>query len=290
MHSWDDFRYFFAVANCGSFSMAAKELGVNHSTVSRRIQVLEQRHGVRLFERSQNGYSMTEAGTSIYEIIEQVNESSLKVSRLLLGQDARLEGKVKLTMPHDLFECCLVEPLHQFCRQNPAIEMCLQVSHGLRNLANRESDIAVRITPNPPDYLIGKRICRLQHGIYMRHDLKWSADAPIVVWGGDKAIPNWATDQFDQARVALRVDDLASMHSAVKAGFGIARMPCFYPDAIKDSQVKRLPINLARSDWGVWLLSHADLRNTARFNHCKAFLTEALTDLTPLFEGARSNQ
>lgn len=290
MHNWDDFRYFFTVANCGSFSVAAKELGVNHSTVSRRIQILEERHGVRLLERTRNGYSMTEAGASIYEVIEQVNENSLKASRVLMGQDTRLEGKIKLTMPHDVFECCMVKPVHRFCQQNPAIEMSLFLAHGLRNLANREVDIAVRLTSEPPDYLVGKRISRLQHGLYKRKDLTWQDETPIVVWGGDIIMPSWAEEHFEHPKIALRVDDLASMHSAVKAGFGIARMPCFFPDAMQDPEIERMKIAFPLSDWGVWSLSHVDLRNTARINHCKTFLNEALTELIPLFEGKRSLQ
>ncbi len=288
MHNWDDFRYFFAVANHGSFSVAARELGVNHSTVSRRIQLLEQRHGVRLFERTRTGYVMTEAGASIFEIIEQINDSSLKASRVLLGQDARLEGKIKLTMPHDLLESCMIQPLKTFCEQNPAIELSLSVTPGLRDLANREADIAVRFTPKPPDYLVGKKITAIQHGLYVRDDFDWPAETPIIIWGGDKAMPSWALEHFEKPHIALQVDDLVSMFAAIKSGFGVARVPCFFPDAMDDQRVVRLPIDLPRSDWGAWLLSHVDLRNTARINHCKSFLNQALTELVPLFTGQSS--
>lgn len=285
MHNWDDFRYFLAVANHGSFSLAARKLGVNHSTVSRRIQVLEERHGVRLFERTRNGYELTEAGVSIVEIAEQVNEQIMGASRVLLGQDARLEGKIKLTMPHDLFESCMAPHLQRFCMQNPSIKLNLSVTPGLRDLANREADIAVRLTPKPPDYLVGKCITRLQHGLYVRTDIDLSQKTPIILWGGNVEMPEWAEEHLINPYFSLRVDDLASMYAAVNAGFGVARMPCFFPDVINNQDVIRLPIPQARSDWGVWLLSHIDLRNTARINHCKAFLMEVLTDLVPLFAG-----
>lgn len=288
MHSWDDFRYFYAVASHGSFSVAARQLGVNHSTVARRIQVLEERHGVRLFERTRSGYALTEAGASIYDIIEDVHNNTLRASRVMLGQDARLEGSIKLTMPHDLFEACMVEPLKTFCDAYPAIELKLSVTAGLRDLANREADIAVRLTPKPPDYLVGKCITQIQHGLYMRHDLNLDGETPIVIWGGDTHMPSWATETFQQARIALQVDDLASMHAAVRAGYGVARMPCFFADSLQDPQVVRLRVDQPLSDWGVWVLSHVDLRNTARINHCKAFLSEALTELIPLFRGELS--
>lgn len=290
MHSWDDFRYFHAVATHGSFSVAARKLGVNHSTVSRRIQALEQQHGVRLFDRTRSGYAMTEAGAAVFEIIEQAQESIQKASRVMLGQDSRLEGKIKLTTPHDFFEACLVEPLKTYCTDNPAIELNLAVTAGLRDLANREADIAVRMTPKPPDYLVGKRITHMQHGIYVRKDLDWQAmeRTPIVVWFGDTDIPGWARDNFPNPRIALRVDDLTSMHHAVSAGYGIARMPCFFPDAFQHDDVVRLPIFQPKSDWGVWLLSHVDLRKTARINHCKNFLTDTLIERIPLITGELS--
>ncbi len=290
MHNWDDFRFFFAVARHGSYSVAAKELGVNHSTVSRRIQILEERHGVRLFERTRTGYTLTEAGSSIFEVIEQVNDSTLKASRVLLGQDSRLEGRIKLTMPHDLFECCMAEPLKKFCDQYPEISLELSVTHGLRDLANREADIAVRFTPNPPEYAVGTRITRIQHGIYGHKTIKFEKQTPIVIWGGDKALPKWASENFYNPYIALQVDDLASVHAAVVAGFGYARMPCFYPDSVNHDLVQRLPISQPLSSWGAWLLSHVDLRNTARINACKAYLKEALIESIPLFTGQLSSQ
>ncbi len=288
MHNWDDFRYFYVVATEGSFSAAAQALGVNHSTVSRRIQVLEEKHGVRLFERTSSGYNMTEAGAGIFDIIEEVNERSHKASRVLLGQDARLAGRLNLTMPHDLFECCMAGPVKAFCEKNPEIELRLLVRHGLRNLADREADLAVRLTPNPPEYLIGKCISQLQHGIYRSPSVDISETTPIICWGSEETIPAWAQKNFRNPRVALRVDDLVSMYAAVKAGIGLARMPCFFPDGVQVSCVERLPIELPLSDWGVWVLSHVDLRRTARVNHCKAFLSEELTKLIPLFEGKLS--
>ncbi len=293
MHNWDDFRYFRAVADKGSYSLAAKELGVNHSTVSRRIQVLEQRHGVRLFERSHNGYDMTEAGASIYDIVEQIHEQGLKASRVLLGRDARLEGKITITMPHDIFDFILAPAIKEFCEQYPAIDLNLLVSKGLRNLAQSEADIAVRLSPSPPDYLVGKQITHLQHGIYanptvvqaLTEDNVAPGSIPLIVWSQEAEPPSWARRYFPNSRIALRVDDLFSMHQAVKAGIGIARMPCFMPSSVQAPEVKRLDITLPPSDWGVWLLSHVDLRNTARINQCRAFLEQKLTDMTALFTG-----
>lgn len=285
MHNWDDFRYFHAVAQQGSLSAAAHVLGVNHSTVARRIQALEEKHGVRLFERIASGYEMTEAGIAVLEVVEEMYAKSQKASRVLQGKDSRLEGRLNLTMPHDLYECCMAAPLKTFHDQNPDIDIYLSVRHGLRNLANREADIAIRLTPNPPEYLVGKCFTQLQHGIYQSTALAFSDSTPIICWASDHSSLDWANEHFSQPKIVLRVDDLASMYSAVKAGMGIARMPCFYPDALQDSTVQRLRIDLPQSSWGVWLLSHIDLRDTARVAYCKQFLSSEINNLIPLFKG-----
>ncbi|MGJ8693044.1 MAG: LysR family transcriptional regulator [Thalassotalea sp.] len=289
MHSWDDFRYFLAVANCGSFSEAAKQLKVNHSTVSRRIQALESKHGVRLFDRTLNGYKMTDAGAAIYEIAEQLQESTLKASRILQGQDARLEGDINLTMPHEIFDYILSKPLNDFYQLHPNIYFNLMVSKGLRNMANMEADLAVRITGSPPDYLIGTRVTKMQHGLYQARSLVVKDYTPIVVWAVEQEVPRWAFEYFDNPKVVLHVDDLHSMYRAVKAGFGIARMPCFMPDRVAEQDVVRLPIDLPMSDWGIWLLNHVDLRNTARINAARAFIKTELEKQLPLFQGKLSN-
>jgi DNA-binding transcriptional LysR family regulator len=105
------------------------------------------------------------------------------------------------------------------------------------------------------------------------------------VWNGEDTMPKWAEEHFPQSKIVMQVDDLYSMYCAVKAGIGIARMPCYLPDAIANSNIKRFNINLPRSTWGVWVLSHIDLRHTARVRCCREYLSEKLKQQKPLFEG-----
>jgi len=291
MHSWDDFRFFLAVADAGSFSQAAKRLKVNHSTVSRRIQVLEEKHHVRLFDRTLKGYELTSAGASIYDIADEMRSAQQKASRILMGQDSRLAGRIGLTMPHDIFHFFLAKPLRVYSEQNPAITIDLEVSKGLRDLANREADMAIRISPSPPDYLIGKCVAHLQHGIYARSSAHNAhTQTNLIVWSHEKEIPQWAIQHCINPKIVLRVDDLLSMYRAVQEGFGCARMPCFLPDKIADTNVYRRPIDLPRSDWGIWLLLHPDLRNTTRIQHCKNFLMQHLERMKPFIQGDYSKE
>jgi len=288
MTNWDDIRYFLAVARCGNLSTAAKELGVNHSTVSRRIQSLEERYGVRLFERLPSGYEMNVAASSIYELALDLEAKNQQVYRHLFGQDSRLQGEINLTMPHDIFDYILSHDLAKFKQRQPDILLNLFVAKGMKNLAAREADVAIRLTAEPPEYLIGKKVANLQHGIYARADRDLNAKISIITWSGESDFPAWAKEHYPDARVAMRVDDLYSMYAAVKSGVGIARMPCYLPDVIDDPCVERLPIKIPLSQWGVWVLSHVDLRNTAKVRCCREFLTEGLLQRKSLFEGGES--
>ncbi len=287
MSNWDDIRFFLAVARAGSLSGAAKVLGVNHSTVSRRIAALEKNHGVRLFNRVRDGYEMSDAAYSIYEQALAVEAQNQQISRALFAQDSRLSGPINLTMPHDIFEHCLAPNLAQFAQQHPDIKLNLLVTKQVRNLASLEADLAIRLTPAPPEYLVGKKVAQLQHGIYGARDLPVQDNVGLVVWQGETQLPNWAQQHFPKAHIALQVDDLTAMYAAVKAGFGIARMPCYLPDSLGDDNVTPLAIDLPQSNWGVWVLNHVDLRKTARVQNLREFLIAALQQKQNLFEGVR---
>jgi DNA-binding transcriptional LysR family regulator len=289
MNNWDDIRFFLAVTREGSVSGAAKFLDVNHSTVTRRIQSIEKKNGVRLFTRQQDGYAMTEAAYMIVEQASAMENNSKQISRSLLGLDSRAEGPVNLTMPHDLFEFCLAEELADFQKNNPGIQLNLQVSQGLRDLAKLEADLAVRLTPNPPEYLIGRQISKLQHALYTKSSVNLDGAVGIITWSGATKVPAWASENFPEAYIALQVDDLSSMYAAVKAGFGVARMPCYMPDSHPENSILKLPISLPISDWGVWVLNHVDLSKTLRIKYCSDFLYKVLYDKRNLFEGRQWN-
>lgn len=288
MNNWDDIRYFLAVTRSGSVSGAARVLGVNHSTVTRRIQSFEAKHGVELFIRQRDGYEMTEAAYTILEQAQQMEEQSQQLSRTLFGRDSRLEGPISLTMTHDVFEYCLADDLAQFQLQHPAMDLNLIVNPGLRNLNNREADLAIRLTQSPPDYLVGHEVAGLRHGIYASRKLSLDEPVGVVLWRDQEDRPAWVEEHFPGARIALRVDTLTSMYAAVRAGFGVARMHCYLPDSLEHDDVMKLPVHLPLSDWSVWVLSHTDLRKTRRVQRCREFLLERLEKKRGLFEGERS--
>lgn len=291
MNDWNDLKYFLALARSGTLTGAARDLAVQHSTVSRRITAFEERYNVRLFDRGLNGYTLTQAGTLIFEQAVEIELKHLAVDRLMFGHDSRLSGSLCLTMPHDLANFCVLPYLHEFSRDYPDVDLTLSFGSSLKNLNAREADIAVRLTAHPPEHLIGYKAAELRHGIYQSTAYKSNTSDVdrLVLWKHEHELPTWAKTHFPNSKIALKVDDLSSMYAAIKAGIGIARMPCYFPDAQREADVKRLNLPLVNSDWGVWLLTHADLKTTARVTVCKHFLKRILVAQKALFEGNLSN-
>ena len=285
MNDWDDLRYFLAVARSGTVSGAAVELGVNHSTVSRRINAYEKKHDVRLFERLAQGYEMTQAAENIYRYALEIEERTHIVERELFGRDTRLQGRLCITAYHSTVNDLVLPALSNFSERYPEIDLELSVTADVRDLSAREADIAIRGTPQPPDHLVGKKVADAESAIYTSelYQQRQLRRPEVILWRDEVALPEWVLEHFPDARVVLRVDDVTAMRAAVKAGLGIARLPYWLADVWPG--LFRLKLNLAPRGWGLWVLIHADLRSTARVRVCRDFLIETLENKRDLLEG-----
>ncbi len=287
MTPWDDVRYFLAVARTGSLSGAARELGVNHSTVLRRINAYEDEQGVRLFERLPTGYALTQAAENIYADALEIEARVRAIDRRLFGGDARLQGRLRLTLYHGVAPL-LMPGLGEFRDRYPGIDLELQVTTEVRDLSAREADIAVRGTDAPPEQLIGRKVADLQHGLYTSP--AYQARAPsipeVILWRDERTVPSWVEQHCPGARVALRVDDVETMAAAVTAGLGRARLPCWVAD--RRAELRRLPVELPAGGYGFWILVHADLRTSARVRAGRDFLIQVFAAHRDLITGKRS--
>jgi len=287
--NWDDLRFFLALARERSVSGAGRALGVKHTTVARRIRALEERIGTRLFDHLPNGYAMTQAAENMFEHALEMEALAQAVDREVFGQDAELAGPLKLTVPHDVANLLIVPKLRAFSEAYPHIELQLLTTTGLVDLAAREADIAVRLTAKPPDYLVGREVMRLRHGVYgtTRTLRKLSDPVNVILFRSDTDHPPWVTENFPNARIVLRVDsDVTSMAAATRNHLGLSRMPCYIGDS--DPALRRLDVPLKPSDWGIWVLSHVDLRATARVRVCREFLLETIEQQRSLIQGEQS--
>jgi DNA-binding transcriptional LysR family regulator len=290
MHNmnWDDMRFFLALCREGSVTGAGRSLGVNHTTVARRITALEQNLGTRLFDYSRDGYEMTQAAENMYEHARQMEEITQAIDRDIFGQDAELKGPLKLTVAHDVAERLVIPRLREFRDAYPCIDLDILTTTGLVDLAAREADIALRLTAKPPDYLIGREVLPMRHGVYGSPDYLENLDGPVdvVLFRGDPDQPEWVRQHFPDAEIAMRVDDVGTMALAVGNDLGIARMPCYIGDT--EPSIRRLSLELTPSTWGIWILSHVDLRSTARVRVAREFLIDAIEKQRELILGEHS--
>jgi len=288
--NWDDLRVFLAVARAGSLSGAARTLGVNHSTVFRRIGAFEELLGVRLFERLPNGYLLTPAGEELRDGALRVEEEIDGLARKVTGQDLRLSGTVRVTTIDMLAFGLLPRHLARFRDAYPGIEVDLVVGNATLNLGRREADVALRVGNAPPETLVGRRVGRLAFAVYGSDGYRARRPQPDLAlddWIGfdseHEALVRRFARFLPEVRPALRTNSVAAALSAAKAGLGLAPLPCgladLEPDLVK---VAPLPDDFSLD---LWLLTHEDLRRAARIRAFLDFLAGALAKEAPLLEG-----
>ena len=285
---WDDLRFFLALAREGSVSGAGKVLGVKHTTVSRRITALEEKLGSHLFTRTHSGYAKTQAAENLLPHALAVEDIVQTADREVFGMDTQLSGSLRLSASYDVFSRLVTPHINRFLKQYQGIEIELVSSTSLLDLDSREADIALRLSPKPPEQLIGREIVTLGHGVYASE--QYLRDNPcqdqLVLWTHDTDKVEWVREHFPQARVVARVSEIITMMELVKNHHGLARMPCFVGDS--EPSLRRLDLSLTASNWGVWVLSHADLRTTARVRVCREFLIEIIEQQREVIEGLNS--
>jgi DNA-binding transcriptional LysR family regulator len=292
---WNDLRFLLAVADEGSLSGAARALDVNHSTVLRRIGKFERLLDVRLFERLPNGYALTAAGEALANSARQIKETVDAVERRIVGSDLRLSGNVRLASTDTLALRVLPALLAEFRKRHPQVQVELLSGNSQADLNRRDADVAVRPTALPPQSLIGKRLCRLAYAIYAagRYLEERAARVSLAkhVWiAPDDSMSSTVVGRYmarEQPGVslALRANSLASLASAAAAGLGVCVLPCYLGDTMPGLERVRPPLPGAATD--LWLLTHADLRKTARVRALVEFLSDGLLAQKDLLEGRR---
>jgi DNA-binding transcriptional LysR family regulator len=292
---WDDLRYVLAVAEHGSLAGAARALGVNHTTVLRRIGAFERREGLRVFDRLPDGYALTAGGEELVAAARHMAETVTALERRLAGRDLRLEGTLRVTTTDTLMVSILGRHLAAFRSAHPGIVLEVAVSNRMFNLTKRDADIAIRPAVDPPGTLVGRRISALAFALYASptylaaqpdtRDLaaqSWVAPDESLA---DIAVARWMA-ALPKERIAFRADSLVALREAAASGIGIAALPCYLGDTdTRLVRVRRAPVK--EIETALWLLTHADLRQTARVRAFMEFAAKALAAERGLLEGRR---
>lgn len=294
MHvNWDDLRVFLSVARSGSISSGAKQLNLQHSTVSRRIQKLEQHLGVRLFDKVPSGYQLTTAGEDLMQAVQRMECEVLSVDGVLSGRDLTLSGPLRVTAIDNMASTVLMPMFGDFSRKYPDITLHLMVSNNDLSLAQREADVAIRLSNTPPDTLIGKRVVTVTSAIYGNRNyiqqLRAADEEPL--WLGVDCCNfhrSWTKQASGDIPHRFYVDDTLLTLAALREGMGISILPCF----MGDPEPRLIRYSEPKPEWdlGLWILLHPDLKRTTRVLAFRDYMMEAIKAQRHLFEGKPPEQ
>lgn len=280
-------KVLLALGRKGSARAAAKELNVSNSTVTRRLDEMERSLKTQLFDRTPDGYKMTASAEDMLPTAEHVEELINAAERKISGGDQQLEGNIRLTLPEVGGMGFLMQRLAEFAQLYPKIEIELLPSTDALDLSRREADIAIRVMPanvSPPDHLIGRKMSPISACTYVHRDLlnvdnpedishlSWIGKSPLdqeEEWLADSAFPNQP--------VRHSITSLNLLIEALRHQMGMALAPCFA--VYQEPDIVRVPGSIAYHHSDMWVLTHKDLRLSARLRVLRAVIAEEFTNI-----------
>lgn len=282
MHNWDDYRVFLAIANSGSVSAAAEQLGVNQSTVSRRINVFEEKLNMRLFERLSTGYALTQEGFELKQYVSRIEEETLAIERHLEGNNIELSGSIRITTSLVMLRYVLMPSLKEFSKVHPAIELHLDLSNNLYNLNQREADVAIRVTRDPiPENLIARELGYVDFAVYgeKKYLQAYYKNKTVLYWIGEDKVdahPDWLPVDIGQTQRLMRCNDVLATADAIKYGLGVGRLPTIIGD--KERNFKRMEFEVSLEQVPVYLVTHVEMRRVNRVRTFNDFIADAVRE------------
>ncbi|PHR55080.1 MAG: hypothetical protein COA43_15850 [Robiginitomaculum sp.] len=285
--NWNDLRILETCARTGSFAKASTELGLNHTSVSRRITALEADLNTKLLHRTPNGIILTKTGESIAVqardmasaalIIKNTNENSEKLSGRICFET--IDARAYSLMP----------VLKEFSTLYPDIEIDLRLNQGLADLDKGEADVILRATNSPPEDYVGHHITDYSFGVFGAKALidsypKGCAlhDFPWIVWPFD-IMNSWMHSQKLTPKIAMHINTAYGMAQALRAGIGICHTAAI--SVAHDKDIVCLRKTNESFNLQIWLLAHHSMRNNYRVRVFMKFLRKKLVAERDLLEG-----
>jgi DNA-binding transcriptional LysR family regulator len=289
--SWDDLRLFLHIGRAGSLTAAAASLRLSHATVFRRLQGLEAELGVRLFDRSRAGYSLTAAGTELMRVAAAMELDLASTTRRLGARAAWPGGIVRLTTTDTLMHAALAPLLSDYQRA-AGVQLQINTSTVQQDIVKGEADVAIRAGGRPADPLVARRLCRIESTVYRSRKLGGVtpdnlADFPWIA--GDDTFAHldsskWLRQQGLDAQAHLLTNSHVNILKLVAAGAGLAVLPCYLGDLEPSiCRVIQAPPKVWRSD--LWMLTRVELRQVPRIKQLFDAVYEGTRAMLPLFEG-----
>ena len=295
---WDDFRLVLALGRGGSLVAAAQLLAIDRSTVFRRLDTLEAQLGVRLFERLGGPWQPTAAGEAMLGAAERIEQEAIAAERAVSGRDARLQGKLRVTSSETLAFRLLTRHLASFRVAHPGIVVELVIENRVLSLTKREADVALRATRPGQGDLWGRKIADVAWTAYGARDYAARRGLPrnaaelgehdLIGWDEPSQqvrAAEFLAETTPGGAVVYRSNSLVNQLVAAREGMGLALLPCYLGDP--EPALVRAFAPLQELSRELWLVTHADLKRTARIRAFFDVVGEGLGREKSLLEGAQ---
>lgn len=273
---WDNLRYFLELARAGTLVAAARRLGVDHTTVARRIQTLEKAMGMPLFAREASGHRLTEAGRGLQPQVEAMERAFHKLERSAAPvADETLSGLVRVGATEGFGTLVLAPTLATFAQRHPSLVIDLLALPRLVHLSRREADIVISLERPARGPVLATRLCDYSLHLYAARN--YLAENPPIHALGDLRGHNfigyvddllfskelqYLNDLHHPERYALRSTSIMAQYQAVRAGRGIAVLPAFVAE--EDPLLQRVLSEEVRFVRRFWMSMPVEARTLTR--------------------------
>jgi len=273
--NWDDTRVLLALSRHGTLRAAARALKVDQATVGRRLAALEQALNTTLFLRTSQGYALTPSGEVALQAARGMENAALTLQRQVEGLDERLQGVVRVACTETMAMDVLIPAMARLALRHPALRVQLDASTRIVSLSRRETDVAIRnVKPDNPD-LIARRLATWPVGLYASADYleRQGEPMPGSRFAGHRLVmyqpylerAGGATlvgEHIDHGQLVATVNSSLLVRRCVALGMGLGELPVI--PAEQAGLVRVWPERVADPGYDLWLVTHADLRHSAR--------------------------
>jgi DNA-binding transcriptional LysR family regulator len=294
---WNDLKYFLAVARAGSTIAAARDLGVNQSTVHRRLDELERRLGHKLVSRHPTGYRLTELGEELSDSVTRIEDAIADFERRVSAWGKEYTGLVKVTCPEALASRLMRSGLiDRFNRRYPSLHVEFVMSDRIVDLGKGQADIAIRALPPADNALVARKIADSPWAIYASRSyvenfggVKKPEDInrhAVILFDGamrNHHTVRWLRTVAPHARIVARADSLPALVMAAKSGTGLASMPVIIGE--NENHLIRMMGPVPDLATPFYLVMHRDMRRTPRVRAFFDYFIAELPVIRPLLTG-----
>lgn len=277
--NWDQLRYALALARCATLSAAARALGVDHTTMARRIEALEQALGRPAFERGPDGFLPTPLGATLVAAAERMETEMQALARRIDGADPALTGTIRLTTTGYFAASLFAPALAGLRARHPGLDIALIATNRNLDLSRREADLALRMSrPDTPGLVI-RRMGQVAFACYAATTDPRPFDQQVFI-AYDESMANALVQRFllsliPESRIALRANMAHAMIAAARAGLGAVMLPCLAGEG--EPGLRRVPTPRAMPPADLWLLYHEDLRRSPRLRAAVDFVDAVIS-------------